>query len=38
MEKKLERLTEIIEQGLANINPAKKEGLNLLDEIAEEIL
>lgn len=38
MEKKLERLTEIIEQGIANINPAKKEGLKLLDEIAEEII
>jgi hypothetical protein len=38
MEEKLERLTEIIEQGLANINPAKKEGLSLLDEIAEEVL
>ena len=38
MEKKLERLTAIIEFSLANINPAKKEGLNLLDEIAEEVL
>jgi len=38
MEKKLERLTEIIEFSLANINPAKKEALNLLDEIAEEVL
>ena len=38
MEEKLERLTEIIEQGLADINPAKKEGLSLLDEIAEEVL
>ena len=38
MDKKLERLTEIIEQNLANINPDKKEGLSLLDEIAEEVL
>jgi len=35
MKDKLERLTEIIEFGMYNINPDKKEALSIIDDIAE---
>lgn len=33
MKEKLERLQEIVEWGMYNINPAKKEALEIIDEL-----
>ena len=37
MKEKLERLQEIVEFGMYNINPTKKEALQIIKELTKEV-